>query len=116
MLPQSCSAWVPLTHREQAQPTTGRVSADNCIKRKSGSSSNTHTRYSTEVPESGEVGALHYRSLKELFFIKSLLSRAEDTGDFHSTKKFTQRGRKNEKSEKFIPNEGTGQSHSQISK
>ena len=48
------------------------------------------------------------QSLQDLLFIKSLLLRAEDIGDFLRTKKQTQRDRQNEAIEKFIPNKGTG--------
>ena len=41
----------------------------------------THIGDSSEEPGSGEQGILHCGTLQDLFFIKPLLSRAEDTAD-----------------------------------
>ena len=71
---------------------------------------------SSGVPGSGEQGTLNYRALQELFFLKSLRSRAEDTADFLNTEEQAQTGRQNEETEKSVPNERTGQSHCQRSK
>ena len=40
-----------------------------------------NTRYSLEVLGYGEQKTLHCRALQDLFFIKSLLSRAEDIAE-----------------------------------
>ena len=67
------------------------------------------------MPGSGEQRTQHWtqhsRALQHLFFIKSFLSRAEDTADFLNMEKQTRKGRENEETEKFIPNERTGQGH-----
>ena len=68
------------------------------------------------MPSAGEHGTLHFMAFQDLFFIKSLLSRAEDIADFLNTQKQTQTGRQNEEIEKFILNERTGQGHDQRSK
>lgn len=47
----------------------------------------THIGYSTEGPGSGKQGTLHSRALQDLFFIKSLLSRTEETTDFLNTQR-----------------------------
>ena len=67
------------------------------------------------MPVSREQGTLYYRALQDLF-IKSLLSAAEDIADFLNTEKQKQRGRQNNKAEKFIPNERTRESQDQKSK
>ena len=59
------------------------------------------------MPGSDEQGTLNCRALQDLFFIKSLLSIAEDVADFPNTQKQTQRDRQNER-QKFILNERTG--------
>ena len=51
------------------------------------------------MPHSREQGILHCRTLQDLFFIRSFLSRAEDIGDFPDTEKEAQRLRQNEKTE-----------------
>ena len=61
------------------------------------------------MPGSGEQVTLHSRALQDLLFIKSLLSGAEDIADFLNTHKWTQRGRQNDETDKFIPNERKGQ-------
>lgn len=40
-----------------------------------------------DAPGSSEQGTLHYRALKELYFIRQFLSRARDLSDFPNTKK-----------------------------
>ena len=64
----------------------------------------------------GEQGTLYCRALQDFSFMKSLISRVEDIADFLKTQKKTQRGRQNEKTEKVISNERTGQGHGQRSK
>ena len=56
------------------------------------------------MPGSDEKGKLHHVALHNLFFIQSLLSRAEDIIDFLNTHR--QRGTHNEDTEKSVPNEG----------
>ena len=48
-----------------------------------------HIEHSPEEPGSGELGTWHTRVLRDLFFIKSLLSR-EDIVDFLNTEKHRQ--------------------------
>jgi len=59
-----------------------------------------------DTPE-GEQGTLHCRALQD-FFIRSLLSRAEDVADFPNTQKQTQRVRQNEESDEYVSNERMG--------
>ena len=54
---------------------------------------------------------MHYRALHDLLLIKPLLSRA-DVMDFPNIEKQTQRVRQNEETEDYVPNERTGQNHS----
>lgn len=44
-----------------------------------------------KVPGPGEQGALHFRVLQELFFIKPSVSRTENGTDLPNTKKQAQR-------------------------
>ena len=69
-----------------------------------------------EKPGPGEKGTLHRRSLLDLFFTRPLPSRTGDMADFPNIEKQIERFRQNEKTEKFIPNEETGQGHSYKSK
>ena len=77
----------------------------------------THIGDSLEVPGSGEEGTLHCRALQELFFIKSLFSRAEKYLTF-----LTQRNRHREiekikrQRNKFQMKKKTGQNHNKRSK
>ena len=57
------------------------------------------------MPGSGKQRTLYCRVLQKLFFIKSLLSKAEDIADFLNTEKQTERDRQKEETEKYIPNE-----------
>ena len=50
----------------------------------------THIGDTPEVPNSGEQGTLHCRSVQDLFFKRPLLSRPGDAVDFLNTKKQTQ--------------------------
>jgi len=45
----------------------------------------THIEDTPEGPGSGEPGALYYRALQDLFFIKPLLSGSGNVADFPNT-------------------------------
>ena len=87
----------------------------NVLKEKTLShNSKAHTSHIGDTP--GEQGILHCRVLQDLFFIRLLLSKAENIADFPSTQKQTQSIKQNEGTEKYAPNERTGQNHSKREK
>ena len=61
------------------------------------------------MPGSSEQETVHCRTLKDLFFIRLLLSRTGNVAEFPDTQKQTQRVRQNEETEEYVANERTGQ-------
>ena len=60
-----------------------------------------------EVTGPSEQGTLHGKALQDLFFIRSLLLRAEDVAGFLAKQKQKLRVRKKEETEDYVPNERT---------
>lgn len=68
------------------------------------------------MPDSGEQETLHCKALYGFYFIKPLLSRTEVVIYFFSTVKATQRGKQNNKTDKYAPNEITSKNHNRTYK
>ena len=97
-----------------------RVRQEDCTERKSDSDTTAEHKQHTEdilLKYQVLVNRAHCTAgTPDHLFIKSLLSRAEDTAGFLNTQKQTQRGRQNEEKDQSIPSEITGQGNAQISK
>lgn len=77
---------------DSAHNKTKTAIADDCTRRKKhlSCSSRAHASHIGDTPEasgSGELGTLHSRALLDLFFIRSLLSNAEDIAVYPNIQK-----------------------------